>query len=62
MKIDVEGMESQVFMGMADTLTMHKPTIVFESFDSNHSKNCDILSRFGYKIKHIKGYDYVAIA
>jgi FkbM family methyltransferase len=68
MKIDVEGMESQVFEGMADTLTMYKPIIVFESFDSNHSKNCDILSRFGYKIKNIKStefgrnHDYVAIA
>ena len=52
-KIDVEGFENQVIMGMKKTLELFSPMILIEIFDeglinSNHHNAHDYLTRIGY--------------
>jgi len=61
MKIDVEGMEEKVFIGMKNTIQKYKPVILLESFQENNEKNFTLLNTFGYTIKNIKDHDYIAV-
>ena len=52
-KIDVEGFENQVIVGMKKTLELFSPMILIEIFDegsinSNHHNDHDYLTRIGY--------------
>jgi FkbM family methyltransferase len=59
-KIDVEGFEYHVLLGLAKTLKKHKPRIIFE-YDSNYwisndqkiADCCSFLQSFGYTIYQI---------
>jgi len=61
MKIDVEGMEQKVFMGMRETIKKFRPKILFESFPGNKAANYEILiGEHKYKINNISNDDYIA--
>jgi FkbM family methyltransferase len=60
-KVDVEGFEYEVFLGLENTLRVYKPTIIFEHAlyritERNHDKRLvvDLLESFGYKIYRIE--------
>ena len=61
-KIDVEGMDSEVLLGAADTIEKYKPLIAIESFDDTFERSNSILEDLGYQKKHEFGnaeYFYV---
>jgi FkbM family methyltransferase len=65
MKIDVEGMETKVFMGMKDTIKKFKPVILFESWKKEYNQTIDTLKSLNnyniIKIKNSLCDDYIAI-
>lgn len=60
-KIDVEGFENQVIVGMKKTLELFSPMILIEIFDegsinSNHHNAHDYLTRIGYSKYYIDDF------
>ena len=47
-KIDVQGHEKQVILGLLKTIRMYKPIILLE-FNNNHKEIISILKVYGYK-------------
>jgi len=60
-KIDVEGVELEAFKGAKKTLKKSHPKIIFEAVDEEKRKEIEkFLSVYGYKIRRIGDYNYVA--
>lgn len=60
-KIDVQGAELLVFKGSRNILKNDHPTILFEAWDKNFlEKIRDFLVGYGYKIKKIDKYNFIA--
>ena len=61
MKLDVEGMEPNVFIGMSNTIKTYKPIILFEAWkDRVENTKRTLLSINKYNIKNISNDDYLA--
>jgi FkbM family methyltransferase len=53
-KIDVEGHEAEVLVGMEDVLSRYAPTIIIECLDDGPYREIEsILSRFDYRFYHL---------
>jgi hypothetical protein len=60
MKIDVEGHEAEVLVGAANTIGAFHPVIIIEIFKINHKKVLLILEGYGYSVRGIRDYDFLA--
>jgi len=61
MKLDVEGMEPNVFIGMANTIKKYKPIILFEAWkDKVENTKRTLLNINKYNIKNVISDDYLA--
>ncbi len=56
-KVDVEGAEYEVFRGLRETLTKHRPRIVAEIMKSNVERVLPFMEGLGYDAEPIKGSD-----
>lgn len=62
MKLDVEGMEDKVFIGMKNTILKFKPIILYEAWkDLYENTTATLLSIYKYNISNIANDDYLAI-
>lgn len=60
-KIDVEGVELEAFKGANETLKKFHPKIIFEAVEEGKKKEIEgFLSQYGYKIRKIGDWNYVA--
>ena len=60
-KIDIEGGESDAFKGAEKTLEKYHPKIIFEALDGEEKNKIGaILSEYGYKVRKIGEWNYVA--
>ena len=59
-KIDVEGHEFNVLESIESLLKMHKPSIIIEMMPETKDKCCELLTKIDYKIKKLKGLNYLA--
>ena len=60
-KVDVEGAESEVFLGMTTILDTCRPIIVFEALSATAARVCsEILSKHGYEVSGSAPGDLVA--
>ena len=62
MKLDVEGMEDKVFIGMKNTILKFKPIILYEAWkDLYKNTTATLLSIYKYNISNVSNDDYLAI-
>ena len=58
-KIDVEGAELEVILGLTETLKKHRPTIICEVLDSNSEENLPKLqARADELMQHLRNLNY----
>lgn len=60
-KIDVEGLESEVLLGAKKTLKKYHPKIIFESGKDSISNVLGILGKFKYRVKKLDPNNFFAI-
>lgn len=58
-KIDVEGGEYQVLMGMIESLRSYRPVLAFEALTEETLKNCNsFLKSLHYEVRHLGGKNF----
>ena len=61
-KIDAEGMEEQVILGMKETIGKYKPTIIVEIHTECEQQMFSLFSSIGYNVSRIEhSWDFLAV-